>query len=77
VPNELFAENSWIQVMLGQGILPRQHHPVADLMGDAELARFLGDIKASVDRTVAQLPKHQVYVEQYCKAPDLRAAQAK
>ena len=45
VPNELFAENSWIQVMLGQGIEPRQHHPVADLMGDEELARFLDGIK--------------------------------
>jgi tryptophan 7-halogenase len=74
VPNELFAENSWIQVMLGQGILPRSHHPVADLMGDEELARFLGDIKASVDKTLAQLPKHQTYVEQYCKAPDVCAA---
>jgi tryptophan halogenase len=74
VPNELFAENSWIQVMLGQGILPRSHHPVADLMGDEELSRFLGDIKSSVDKTLAQLPKHQAYVEQYCKAPDTRAA---
>lgn len=73
-PNELFAENSWIQVMLGQGITPLQHHPSADLMGDAELSRFLGDIKATVDRTVAQLPSHQTYVEQYCKAPDMRAA---
>ncbi|HKE93810.1 MAG TPA: tryptophan halogenase family protein [Povalibacter sp.] len=73
-PNELFAENSWIQVMLGQGIVPQQHHPVADLMGDEELSRFLEGIKSSVDRAVAQLPKHQLYVEQYCKAPDLRAA---
>jgi tryptophan halogenase len=72
VPNELFAENSWIQVMLGQGILPKQHHPVADLMGDAELSGFLEDIKSTVDRTVAQLPSHQTYVEQYCKAPYLR-----
>ena len=71
VPNELFAENSWIQVMLGQGILPQQHHPVADLMGDAELSGFLEDIKANVDRTVAQLPAHQAYVEQYCKAPGM------
>jgi tryptophan halogenase len=54
--------------MLGQGILPRQRHPVADLMGDQELAGFLGDIKANVERTVAQLPRHQAYVEQYCKA---------
>jgi tryptophan halogenase len=60
--------------MLGQGITPQQHHPVADLMGDAELSGFLADIKANVDRTVAQLPTHQAYVEQYCKAPDLRAA---
>src|SRR5688500_6119851 len=36
VPNELFAENSWIQVMLGQGIMPEQHHQVADLMDDEE-----------------------------------------
>jgi tryptophan halogenase len=68
VPGELFAENSWIQVMLGQGIEPLQHHPVADLMGDEELARFLGDIRSSVEKTVSQLPKHQAYVEQYCRA---------
>jgi len=69
VPNELFAENSWIQVMLGQGIEPQQHHPVADLMGDEELSRFLEGIRGTVERTVAQLPAHQAYVEQYCKAP--------
>jgi tryptophan halogenase len=68
VPNELFAENSWIQVMLGQGITPKQHHQVADLMGDEELSRFLNGIRATVDKTVKQLPKHQAYVEQYCKA---------
>lgn len=66
--NELFAENSWIQVMLGQGIVPKQYHQVADLMSDAELSRFLDQIKSNVDNTVQQLPKHQAYVEQYCKA---------
>ena len=50
VPNELFAENSWIQVMLGQGIEPQQHHPVADLMGDEELSRFLDGIRSSVEQ---------------------------
>lgn len=73
-PNELFAENSWIQVMLGQGILPRQHHPVADLMGDEELGKFLGGIKASVERTLRQLPRHQAYLEQYCKASPVQTA---
>lgn len=66
--NELFAENSWIQVMLGQGITPQQHHQVADLMGDQELSGFLEDIRGTVNRTVAQLPPHHAYVRQYCGA---------
>ena len=68
IPNELFAENSWIQVMLGQGILPDQYHPVIDVMDDEELSRFLGNIKTNVDATVSQLPTHDAYIEQYCKA---------
>jgi len=64
--NELFAENSWTQVMLGQGVMPLQHHPSADLMGDAELTSFLNSIRDHVARTVAQLPPHQQYVENYC-----------
>ena len=67
-PGELFSENSWVQVMLGQGLAPRQHHAVAHLMGDTELARFLADIRAQVDQTVAQMPLHQTYVERYLAA---------
>jgi tryptophan halogenase len=66
--NELFAENSWIQVMLGQGLQPETYHQSADLMGDDELAGFLDGIRANVRRTAAQLPPHQQYVEQYCGA---------
>jgi tryptophan halogenase len=69
VPNELFAENSWIQVMLGQGILPKQYHPVADLMGDTELSQFLGGIRSGIDSTVAKLPSHADYIRSYCAAP--------
>jgi tryptophan halogenase len=69
IPNELFAENSWVQVMLGQGIMPLQHHQTADLMGDAELAHFLDSIKNHVHKVAMQLPSHQSYVEQYCRAP--------
>jgi hypothetical protein len=53
VPHELFAENSRIQVMLGQGMEPEQHLPVTDLMGDDELARLLDGIRAQVENTVA------------------------
>ena len=65
--NELFAENSWIQVMLGQGITPQQSHHIADLMDDRELGAFLEEIRARVERTVAQLPPHADYVTRYCQ----------
>jgi tryptophan halogenase len=68
VANELFAENSWIQVMLGQGIMPEHYHPVAGVMSDDELRAFLANIKMRIDKTVAQLPAHRLYVEQYCAA---------
>ena len=65
---ELFAENSWIQVMLGQGIVPEQYHPVVDVMDDEELKSFLDQIKSNVDKTVSQLPTHDAYVRDYCKS---------
>jgi tryptophan halogenase len=65
-PHELFGENSWIQVMLGQGITPAAHHPTADLMGDEELGAFLGEIRKQVARQVTQLPRHGDYVRHYC-----------
>jgi tryptophan 7-halogenase len=68
-PNELFAENSWVQVMLGQGITPGQHHPIADLMNDTELNGFLEEIRTRVERTVAQLPAHADYVARYAVRP--------
>lgn len=64
--NELFAENSWVQVMLGQGLTPQEHHQSADLMGDQELGAFLEGIRAKVRATVAQLPQHAAYVKKYC-----------
>jgi tryptophan halogenase len=70
IPNELFAENSWIQVMLGQGLAPERQHPIAKLMNDRELGEFLERIRGDVERTVAQLPSHQRYVEQYCGRPE-------
>lgn len=68
VPTELFGENSWIQVMLGQGMVPEQYHPVVDNLSDDELKSFLSSIDADVQRKVAQLPEHQRFIDHYCRA---------
>lgn len=71
---ELFAENSWVQVMLGQGIEPRAWHPIAGKLNDDELDRLLGMIRQDVTRTVAGLPAHADYVARYCGATEPAAA---
>jgi tryptophan halogenase len=63
---ELFVENSWVQVMMGQGIMPQIHHPIAEKLTDEELARFLATIRDTVARTVKSLPEHEAYVSRYC-----------
>ena len=68
VPTELFGENSWIQVMLGQGILPEQYHPIVNMMSDDELTKFLTGIHGTVANGVGQLPDHQRFIDHYCKA---------
>jgi tryptophan halogenase len=54
--------------------MPEHYHPVAGVMSDEELRAFLANIKMRVDKTVAQLPGHRLYVEQYCAAALKRGA---
>jgi tryptophan halogenase len=65
---ELFAENSWVQVMMGQGIMPATYHPIAAKLRDEELTKFLATLRENVTRTVAGLPPHAEYVAHYCGA---------
>ncbi|WP_394133212.1 tryptophan halogenase family protein [Shewanella maritima] len=66
--NDLFGESSWVQVMMGQGLMPQSYHPIVDVMADDELAAFLNNISNNVKRKVETLPHHFDFVQHYCKA---------
>lgn len=68
VPTELFGENSWTQVMLGQGLMPEQYHPIVNMMSDDELKTFLSGIDQTVTNLVGQLPSHNDFINHYCKS---------
>jgi tryptophan halogenase len=68
VPTELFGENSWTQVMLGQGLMPEQYHPIVNMMSDQELEKFLAGIDQTVTNLVGQLPSHRDFINHYCKS---------
>lgn len=64
---DLFLENSWVQVMMGQGIVPEQYHAIVDQMSPNEQSAFLGGIRRSVDQVVDQLPSHEQFIKDYCR----------
>jgi tryptophan halogenase len=68
-PGELFQVDSWLQVMLGQRLEPRQYHHMGRLMPAEQLNRALGDLKGNIARAVDQLPGHQAFLDRYCGAP--------
>lgn len=65
--DDVFAENSWVQVMMGQGIVPQQYHPIVDMMSDNELDGFLKNIESNVTKTVAELPNHADFISHYSR----------
>jgi tryptophan halogenase len=67
--NEMFAEISWVQVMIGQGILPRSWHPLVDDMPEVELRDVMQSVSATIDRCVEAMPPHQAFIDRRCKAP--------
>jgi tryptophan 7-halogenase len=65
---ELFSEPGWLQVMIGQGLMPAGYHPLADGPSEGELREFLGLIRQTVTKHVAGLPSHDVFLAQHGRA---------
>jgi tryptophan 7-halogenase len=66
--NELFSEISWVEVMLGQRIVPSGYHPLVDTLTPARVAEFLAGVKQTIARCVDAMPMHADYVAQNCHA---------
>ncbi|MGJ8682185.1 tryptophan halogenase family protein [Paraglaciecola sp.] len=63
--DELF-EDSWMQVMIGQGLIPENYHPIVDNMSDQEVTKFLNDMQQLELKKASSLPPHHAYIHQYC-----------
>ncbi|MCE9687224.1 tryptophan 7-halogenase [Shewanella sp. AS16] len=67
--DELFSEAAWVQVMLGQGINPEQHHPLTDTITKQQLTQYCADLRHIYDSTANRLQRHEDYLAQHCQAP--------
>jgi tryptophan 7-halogenase len=65
---ELFADPSWLQVMVGQRLRPRAHHPFAELRPEAEVAAYVGHVEQVIAKCVKVMPTHADYIARHCAA---------
>lgn len=65
---ELFSEESWIQVFIGQEVMPRSYDPLVGIKSDPQIEQFLGNIASTIGRCVEVMPGHSEYISRYCPA---------
>ena len=63
--DDVFSENSWVQVMLGQGLKPRGYHNIADAMSSQQLSAYLASSAEQVATKLQAMPNHDEFVRRY------------
>jgi tryptophan halogenase len=71
---EMFAITSWVQVMLGQHILPRNYHPAVDLIPERELSELVAGVRNVIASCVEAMPMHAQFLARYGQAAARPAA---
>jgi tryptophan halogenase len=67
---DFFALPSWVQVMLGQRIVPGGYHPIVDEVPEADLVAFVDRVRSSIAACAEAMPLHQDYIDKHCKAAE-------
>jgi len=67
-PHDLFQLSSWLQVMWGQGIVPRTSHPFVQTVRPSDRADYLANIRNILKREAARLPDHAQFIARHCGA---------
>ena len=63
---ELFTQDGWLQVFVGQGVIPGAHHPLADAMPMGEVVAMLARIDGRIGTLIEAMPDHAQFLRAYC-----------
>jgi len=66
---ELFAEPSWIQVMVGQRLLPSGYSAMVDAIDDAAAIKHVETVRGVIANCVLAMPTHEEFIARHCAAP--------
>ena len=68
---ELFTEQSWVQVLVGQNVMPESYHPMVDALSLDEIRAMVEGVKGVLERSADYMPDHREFIEKYCKAESM------
>jgi len=60
--DDLFTEAAWQQVLIGQGAIPEDYHPIAGNLNEQQMTDLMSSLKTLIDGTVATLPAHEKFL---------------
>jgi len=62
----LFARDSWLSVLVGQGVTPQGHDRLADAYALPALEERLAEFRQRIQSNVEAMPTHAEFVAEYC-----------
>ncbi|MCU7555592.1 tryptophan 7-halogenase [Alteromonas sp. ASW11-19] len=66
--SDIFRDSSWVQVMMGQGLMPRDYHPVADVPKLGTLNETLKKVYDAKRQPLEQMLAHDEFLRRYTGA---------
>jgi tryptophan halogenase len=65
---ELFREESWVQVLIGQG-LPMRYDPMTDMIPDEQALGYLRDMEEVIEDCANGMADHAQFIARHAAAP--------
>ena len=72
----LFARDSWLSVLVGQGITPAGHDRLAEAYSLSVLEERLSEFRRRIQSNVEAMPMHAEFIADYCSAEEPRPQEA-
>jgi tryptophan halogenase len=66
--DDLFSDNSWLAVLMGQGVTPYAYDPLADTLDETAIAQTLERIRTFMQRAADAMPTHAEFIAAHCRA---------
>lgn len=68
--DELFTEIAWQQVFIGQNLMPKDHHPLANSISNEQLKDMLDNLKIIISGAAQRLPSHEQFLKTAAGMPE-------